>query len=62
MDHGYIERTLRKYDFGPNLIKYIKTLYAKLTAKLLINGTKSKIIKILRSVKQGDPLSSTTNL
>ena len=26
VDHGYIERTLRKYGFGPHRIKYIKTL------------------------------------
>ena len=57
VDHGYIERMLKKYGFGPNFIKYIKTLYAKLTAKLLINGNRSKIIKILRGIKQGDPLS-----
>ena len=57
VDHGYIERTLRKYGFGPNFIKYIKTLYAKLTAKLLVNGTRSRIIKMLRGMKQGDPLS-----
>ena len=44
VDHGYIERKLKKYGFEPNFIKYIKTLYAKLTAKLLINGNGSKII------------------
>ena len=37
--------------------KIIKTLYDKLTAKLLINGTRSRIIKILRGMKQGDALS-----
>ena len=57
VDHGYIERALRKYGFGPNLIKYIKTLYVKLTAKLLINGTRSRIIRIIRGIKQGDALS-----
>ena len=57
VDLGYIERALRKYGFGPNLIKYIKTLYVKLTAKLLINGTRSRIIRIIRGIKQGDALS-----
>ena len=47
----------RKYGFGPNLIMYINTLYVKLTTKLLINGTRSRIIRILRGMKQGDALS-----
>ena len=44
VDHGYIERMLRTKPY-------------KVTAKLLINGTKSRIIKILKVTKQADPLS-----
>ena len=57
VDHGYIEKTLEKYGYGPNFIKYFKTLYSGITARVLINGHLSKIIQILRGVKQGDALS-----
>jgi hypothetical protein len=57
VDHEYIEKTLKRYGFGPNLIKYIKVLYKGLIAKIMINGKVSKIIKILRGIKQGDALS-----
>ena len=57
VDHGYVETTLRKYGFGENLINYIKTLYNGLSAKLMINGFRSKMIRILRGMKQGDSLN-----
>ena len=57
MDHEYIEETLKRYGFGTNFIKYVKILYNQLNAKILINGRLSKLIKILRGMKQGDALS-----
>jgi len=35
----------------------VKLLYKDLKANILVNGYKSVLIKILRSVKQGDALS-----
>ena len=57
VDHEYIERTLAHYGYGQKFIKYFKTLYKGLTARILINGHLSEIINILRGVKQGDALS-----
>ena len=57
VDHGYIEKTLTRYGYGPNFIKFFRTLYSGLTARILINGHLSNVIKILRGVKQGDALS-----
>ena len=55
--YKYIVKTLKKYVFGPKFIKFFETLYRGLSARILINGNLSEIIKILRGMKQGDPLS-----
>jgi hypothetical protein len=57
VDHKYIEETLAAYGFGPNFILVFKTLYNKITARILINGFTSEKINIERGVKQGDALS-----
>jgi hypothetical protein len=57
VDHRYIERTLRKYGFGLNFITFFRTLYNGLTARVLINGHLTRIIRILRGMKQSDALS-----
>ena len=57
VDHRYIETTLEQYGFGQNFINYFRVLYKDLTARILINGYQSELIKILRGVKQGDALS-----
>ena len=57
VDHGYIEKTLKKYGFGRKFRKYFSTLYKRIKARILINGHLSVIIDILRGVKQGDGLS-----
>ena len=57
VDHQYIEKTLKAYGFGPNFIRIFKTLYNKITARILVNGFRSESINIKRGVKQGDALS-----
>jgi hypothetical protein len=57
VDHKYIELVLGKYGFGNNFIKYFRTIYRNLTAKILVNGYLSESLKIERGVKQGDALS-----
>ena len=57
VDHNYIRKTLAAYGFGPTFIKYFNTLYNGITARILVNGFFSDIIKIERGVKQGDALS-----
>jgi hypothetical protein len=57
VDHKYIEKTLKEYGIGPRFIKFSKTLYGELTAKILNNGHLSRGINILRGMKQGDTLS-----
>jgi len=57
VDHKYIANTLEAYGFGKSFINIFKILYKDITARILINGFKSEVIKIKRGVKQGDALS-----
>jgi exonuclease III len=57
VDHKYIENTLKNYGFGNRFIRFFRTIYKDITAKILINGHLSRIIRILRGMKQGDALS-----
>ena len=57
INHLFLFSILEKYNFGPNLIKWIKILYHDLYSSVIINNIISDPIKISRSVKQGCSLS-----
>jgi len=57
VDHTYLQDILRKYGFPPEYIAWVKVIYSNLRSNVLVNGFKSEIIHIGRSVKQGDALS-----
>jgi len=57
VSHKYLKEVLKAYGFSDNFIDLVKLLYRDLKANIMINGYKSVIIKIARSVKQGDALS-----
>ena len=57
VNHKFLFRVLEKYNFGPNLIKWIKILYHDLSSSILVNNFISSPVKITRSVKQGCSLS-----
>jgi hypothetical protein len=57
VDHEYILDTLTAYGFGPKFKQTFKTLYNRITSRILINGYLSDSINIERGVKQGDALS-----
>ena len=57
VSHQYVEKILKHYGFGPQFIKCFKTLYSRISAKILINGHLSINIDIERGFKQGDALS-----
>ena len=57
VSHKYLAKTLRSYGFSENFIETVQLLYRDIKASILVNGYKSTLIKILRSVKQGDALS-----
>jgi len=52
-----MHKVLSSNGFSEQFINTVKLLYKDIKAQILVNGYKSVIIKILRSVKQGDALS-----
>jgi hypothetical protein len=52
-----MHEVLSRYGFSENFIDLIKLLYKDIKASIIVNGYKSVMIKIARSVKQGDALS-----
>ena len=57
IDHGYIERVLGRINFPDQFIKAFMSLYKNAGSKLIINGMRSKNIKIKSGIRQGDPFS-----
>ena len=57
VDHNFIFASLEKYGFGPDFIKWIKTLLANNESCVVNNGSSTSFFKIQRGTKQGDPLS-----
>ena len=55
--HKYLFQILEKYGFPTNFINVIKEIFRDAGSHILINGYKSKKIKIKSGSKQGDPLS-----
>ena len=57
IEHNILKIVLQKYDFPPNFIKWFEILYTDIESKILVNGTFTSTFKIMRSVRQGCPLS-----
>ena len=57
IEHNFLKIVLQKYDFPPNFIKWFEILYTDIESKILVNGTFTSTFKIMRSVRQGCPLS-----
>ena len=45
------------FGFGPSLIRWVETFYAKISSCVLNNGFRTPYFKLQRGVRQGDPLS-----
>ena len=58
VDREFLFEILEKMNFGPNFIKWIKTLYRDSEACVLLNGYLSCLFRTTRGIKQGDPTSS----
>ena len=53
----YLDHVLEKFNFGKNIILWIKTLRTNASLKILNNGWTTSPMRITRGVRQGDPLS-----
>ena len=58
VEHNFIFKTLGKFNFGPDIIRWIKTIYTSCTARVKNNGHISPPISIARGIKQGCPVSA----
>lgn len=57
IDQKFLSKVLRSYNFGPHLIKWIKTLYNGAEACVLNNGYTSNWFPVNTGLRQGCPLS-----
>lgn len=57
INHDYLWAVLRKLNFPENFIRTVKNLYEKAESCVMVNGTASPFYRIIRGVRQGDPMS-----
>jgi hypothetical protein len=57
VDHKYLLKLLKIYNFPENYIEMVKLIYTDLSSCVMVNGYTTKKFKIEQSVKQGDALS-----
>ena len=58
VNHDFLFRIMKKFNFGPSFINWIRTLYYNNKSFLLLDGYLSLPIAINRGVRQGCPLSA----
>lgn len=57
IDHTYLWSVLKRFNFPENLIRTIRNLYAAANSTVVVNGVLSEWFRIVRGVRQGDPMS-----
>ena len=57
LDFRFLIRTLRKFNFGPSLIQWMRVLYKNASSCVMNNGFTTGPFLLGRGVRQGDPLS-----
>jgi hypothetical protein len=58
ISHKFLIKTLRKFGFGENFIKWIKIIYKDVSSTVKVNGFLTEKISIKRGLRQGCPLSA----
>ena len=57
IEWDFLYQPQKAFNFGPTLMRWIKTFYNNLSSCVINNGLFSKPFKLERGVRQGDPLS-----
>ena len=57
LDWNFLFKTLEMLNFGPQIVRWIKTFYNDCSSCVMNNGYASEFFKLQRSVRQGCPLS-----
>ena len=53
----FLIKTLRKFNFGPSFIQWIRVLYKNASSCVMNNGFTTGLFLLGRGVRQGDPVS-----
>ena len=53
----YLVSYLKAFQFGPDFIRWVKTLYKNIQSCVINNGLTTDCFALARGVRQGDPLS-----
>ena len=56
VEWDFLYHSLDVFNFGPNLIRWIKTFYKNVSSCIINNGSFSEPFKLERGVRQGNPL------
>ena len=57
IDHIYLWDILKEYRFPEEFVNLIKAMYSNAKTSIMINGVIHAPIKVVRGVRQGDPMS-----
>ena len=57
VEWNYLVSCLEAFRFGPNFIRWVKTLYKNIQSCVINNGLTTDYFALERGVRQGDPLS-----
>lgn len=57
INHEYLWKVLKHFNFPDSFINTIKALYAGATSVVSVNGVLSRMFEIIRGMRQGDPMS-----
>ena len=54
---NFMQKTLKHFNFGQSICKWIKTFYNNITASVMQSGFLSNFFPVFKGCRQGDPLS-----
>ena len=57
LDHRFLLKVLRTFNFGPSFIQWIRTFYSNVSSCVINNGFVTSYFDVDHGVRQGDPLS-----
>ena len=57
VDWKFMEKTLKHFGFGTDILKWISSFYNDIKSSILVNGQASTSFRISRGCRQGDPIS-----
>ena len=58
VDRDFLFKVMEKMNFGPSIMKWIRTLYNGPETSIIVNGHISEYFTTTRGIRQGYPLSA----